>query len=173
MSDPVWLRFSWRLPGARFDYTVAPGYAVRAARREETDAVIACAIAAYATDPTWASILKNIEERLSARIRATLGQPGVHYAVAVHGDEICGVSAASLERHDGHNLITGTCVSAKHQGKGLGAAVLGDCLAWLRDQGLEEAQIFTDPTSVAAKRVYPRFGARCEPAPDYRAPELG
>jgi RimJ/RimL family protein N-acetyltransferase len=171
VNDPVWLRFSWRLRGRAFSYSVAPGYAVRIAQRDEIDSVIACALAAYASDPTWTGILKNIEQRLSARIRATLGAPGVHYAVAVKGDEICGVSAASLERHDGHNLITGTCVSSKHQGKGLGIAVLGDCLTWLRDQGLEEAQVYTDPAAVAAQRVYPRFDAKCEPAPGYRAPE--
>jgi hypothetical protein len=43
----------------------------------------------------------------------------------------------------------------------------------LKAQGLAEAQVFTDPRAVAAKSVYPAFGARREEAPDYRAPERG
>lgn len=167
----VWLRFSWRLPGAAFIAAAPAGYQVRAAQQNECEAVVASALAAYGTDPTWAPMMERIRERLSARIRATLGAPGTRYAVAVKDGAIAGVSAASLERHDGHNLITGVCVVPAHQGRGLARALLCDNLTWLRDQGLDEAQVFTNPASVAAQRVYPLFGARVAEAPDYRAPE--
>ena len=167
----VWLRFSWRLPGAAFIAAVPAGYQIRVAHRHECEAVVASALAAYGSDLTWTSMMERIRERLSARIRATLGAPGTRYAVAVKGGAIAGVSAASLERCDGHNLITGVCVAPAHQGRGLARVLLCDNLVWLRDQGLEEAQVFTDPASVAAQRVYPMFGARVAEAPDYRAPE--
>lgn len=170
MAD-VWLRFSWNLPGAAFLAPVPADYEIRAARVEECDAVIAAALAAYETDPTWTTMMDRIRERLSARIRATLGQRGSHYAVAVKDGEIAGVSAASVERHDEHNLITGVCVAPTHQGRGLARALLRENLDWLRHQGVEEAQVFTDPRAIAAQRVYPMFGARREEAPEYRAPE--
>lgn len=170
MAD-VWLRFSWRLPGAAFIAPPPAGYAIRAATKDECEEVVKAALAAYETDETWVTMMGRIRERLSARIRATLGTPGTHYAVAVKDGEIAGVSAASLERHDEHNLITGVCVAPAHQGRGLARSLLLDNLAWLRDQGLEEAQVFTDPRAVAAKRVYPMFGAQVDEAPEYRAPE--
>ncbi|MGE0093470.1 MAG: GNAT family N-acetyltransferase [Alphaproteobacteria bacterium] len=170
MAD-VWLRFSWHLPGAAFIAPAPAGYEIRAANEDECEAVVSAALAAYETDETWVTMMGRIRERLSARIRATLGTSGTRYAVAVKDGEIAGVSAASLERHDGHNLITGVCVAPAHQGRGLARSLLCDNLIWLRDQGLEEAQVFTDPRAVAAKRVYPMFGARVDEAPEYRAPE--
>lgn len=167
----AWLRFTWRLPGASFEASAPDGYAVRAGRREDCEEIVRVALAAYATDATWITMMERIRERLSARIRATLGAPGVRYAIAVRDGAIAGVSAGSLERHDGHNLITGVCVDPAHQGRGLARPLLADNLAWLRDQGLAEAQVFTDPSSVAAKRVYPMFGASVAEDPGYRAPE--
>lgn len=173
-GDPsVWLRFSWDLQSGRFDAVPPAGYAVREARAEDREALVRLACDAYASDAAWDPILGNIETRLSQRIRATLGASGVAYFVAETAGEIAALSAASLARHDGHNLITGTCVARAHQGKGLGRVVLGACLAWLKAQGLAEAQVFTDPRAVAARHVYPAFGARREEAPDYRAPERG
>jgi len=173
-DDPsVWFRFSWDLQAGRFDVAPPPGYHVREASVADREALVRLALEAYGSDATWDPILGNIETRLTARIRATLGTPGVAYFVAEMAGDIAALSAASLVRHDGHNLITGTCVARAHQGKGLGRVVLGACLAWLKAQGLAEAQVFTDPRAVAARHVYPAFGARRENAPDYRAPERG
>ncbi len=56
------------------------------------------------------------------------------------------------------NLITGICVDPAHQGCGLGSALLGGSLAWLRDNGLTMATVTTAADAIAAK-VYARFGA--------------
>ncbi|MFO0997491.1 MAG: GNAT family N-acetyltransferase [Alphaproteobacteria bacterium] len=166
-----WIRFSWRLPGGVFAADVPQGYRAREGRPDDCDSIIRAALAAYATDPAWATILGGIERSLTKRIRATLDAAGVHYAVVEHAGEIVAVSAASIERHDGHNLITGLCVDPRHQRRGLSRVVLARCLAWLRDQGLETAQVYTDPASIAGRYAYRAFDPIVTEEPDYRAPE--
>jgi hypothetical protein len=53
----------------------------------------------------------------------------------------------------------------------LSRVVLGRCLAWLRDQGVATAQVYTDPQSIAGRYAYRAFGARVTEAPDYVPPE--
>jgi GNAT superfamily N-acetyltransferase len=166
-----WIRLSWHLPGTEFEAAAPRGYAVREARAGVCEAIIRVALAAYASDPAWAPILGGIERNLTKRIRKTLSAPGIHYVVVEHDSEIVAVSAASIERHDGHNLITGLCVDPSHQRRGLSRVILGRCLAWLRDQGVATAQVYTDPQSIAGRYAYRAFGARITEAPDYVPPE--
>ena len=166
-----WIRLSWHLPGGTFEAEAPQGYAVREARAGDCEAIIRVALAAYANDPAWAPILGGIERNLTNRIRKTLTAPGIHYVVAEHGGEVVAVSAASIERHDGHNLITGLCVDPSHQRRGLSRIILARCLAWLRDRGVATAQVYTDPESIAGRHAYRAFGAAVAEAPDYVAPE--
>ncbi len=167
----TWIRLSWHLPGAAFEAEAPRGYAVREARAGDCEAIIRVALAAYASDPAWAPILGGIERNLTNRIRTTLSLPGIHYAVVEHGGEIVAVSAASIERHDGHNLITGLSVDPGHQRRGLSRVILARCLAWLRDRGVATAEVYTDPSSIAGRHAYRAFGASVTEAPDYVAPE--
>lgn len=170
-SGGPWIRFAWRLPGGVYEAEPPLGYAVREAEAADCEAIIRVALAAYAKDPAWTPILGGIERSLTKRIRATLGAPGVFYAIVEHASRIVAVSAASIERRDGHNLITGLCVDPGHQRRGLSRVVLARCLAWLRDQGLETAQVYTDPASIAGRYAYRAFDATVTEAPDYVPPE--
>ena len=106
---------------------------------------------------------------------------------ASRSDREIALSAVRERSHSSprHVLITGGAgfvgsnLAARLLSQGIPVTILDDLsrpgvehnLAWLRDQGLEEAQVFTDPRAVAAKRVYPMFGAQVDEAPEYRAPE--
>ncbi|MFN0044724.1 MAG: N-acetyltransferase family protein [Alphaproteobacteria bacterium] len=169
----VWLKFSWDLAGRAFEPRVPTGYTLRQARPDEVENVCRLALHSYRSDRIWDSIIAQIETRLGARIRATLGSPGTAYFVAAMGERLAGLSAASLAPHDGHHLITGVCVGREDQGRGLGRALLGACLDWLARNGLAQAQVYTDPAAMAARHVYPAFGAVCVEAPEYLAPEHG
>ena len=174
-AQGIWLKFTWDLAGCSFKPRVPEGYTLRQARPDEVEGVCRLALSAYRSDPIWDSIIAHIETRLGARIRATLGAPGTAYFVAAKGERLAGLSAASLVPHDGHHLITGVCVGREDQGRGLGRALLGASLDWLARSGLAQAQaqVYTDPAAMAARHVYPAFGAVCVEAPEYLAPEYG
>ena len=81
-----------------------------------------------------------------------------HFLLAVSGRKVVGLNGVALASETNMNLITGICVEPAHQGLGLGTALLGRALAWLRDQGLGRATVTTDVDAVAV-HVYDRFGA--------------
>src|SRR5262245_16984606 len=114
--------------------------------------------AAYAADPVWQPLVVDIERRVGARIRQSLGNSGAHFVVADDGPHLVGLSGVALDHPTGQNFITGICVAPAHQRRGLGTALLSASLAWLRDQGLSVATVTTDARSIAAG-VYQRSGA--------------
>lgn len=153
-----WVRFDWPLAGQEFEITVAAGYRLRAARPEDLDAMLAAVAAAYASDPAWTNMTDDIERRVGGRICARLSDPGAYFVLAECADGIVGLNGVAVKSTTGMNLITGICVNPAHQGRGLGVALLGRSLEWLRDQGLVQATVSTDKNAAAA-RAYDRFGA--------------
>jgi GNAT superfamily N-acetyltransferase len=121
---------------------------------------------AYASDPVWHGLTTDINRRVGDRIRASLCDPTAHFVVAEYDSRIVGLNGVALEHVTGQNMITGICVCPAHQGVGLGTALLGRSLEWLRDQGLVNATVTTDARSNAA-RVYARFGAIRTEGVDY------
>ena len=166
---PDWVRFTWQLPGRRFDAAPAPGYALRAGTVSDVPAMVRVVAAAYASDPVWASMRADIERRVGARTRALVGDPGAHFAVAACDGTLVGVSGAVVSHETGQNFVTGICVDPAHQGRGIGTALLADCLGWLRDRGLPEATVITERHATAAL-VYARFDARRDEGADYADP---
>lgn len=160
-----WLRFVWPLTGREFEMRLAEGYWLRAANADDLDAMSSIVSSAYASDPSWAGMTDDIEQRVTARIRARISDPEAHFAIAEFDGEIVGLNGVAVSSPTNMNLITGICVDPKHQGQGLGGALLGYSLAWLRDQGLVTASVVTDPNAVAA-RIYARFDAVTSPEPD-------
>jgi ribosomal-protein-alanine N-acetyltransferase len=153
-----WVRFEWPLAGRAFPEPALSGYRIRGAAREDLDAMLGVVCAAYASDPVWRELLADIERRVGARIRESLGDPRAHFVVAEREGRVVGLNGVALDHPTGQNLITGICVVPEHQGRGLGTALLSASLAWLRDQGLAIATVTTDARSIAA-RVYERLRA--------------
>jgi ribosomal-protein-alanine N-acetyltransferase len=160
-----------RIAGVQFTgHADRAGYQLRPAGRDDVDAMLGVVSAAYASDPVWREFIADIERRVGARIRESLGDPRAHFVVAEDGPRVVGLNGVALDHPSGQNLITGICVMPEHQGRGLGTALLSASLAWLRNQGLGTATVTTDARSIAA-RVYQRFGAtRIEGAPYPKAP---
>ncbi len=158
MTESQWVRFDWPLSGCAFPLPDVPGYRLRPAGPGDVDAMLDVVRAAYASDPVWRDLGADIERRVAARIRESLGDPGAHFVVAERGPDIVGLNGVALDHPTAQNLITGICVLPEHQGRGLGTALLSASLAWLRDQGLRTATVTTDARAIAA-RVYRHFGA--------------
>src|SRR5262245_45744634 len=166
MVEPRWVRFDWVLAGREFTAARVPGYELRPAVRGEADHMLGVVRAAYASDPAWRTLVADVERRVTARIRESLGKAGAHFVVARHEAAIVGLNGVALDHPTGQHFITGICVAPEHQRRGLGTALLAASLAWLRDQGLGSATVTTDATSIAAG-VYRRFGARRTEGVDY------
>jgi len=160
MTDKAteWVRFEWPLAGREFDLSVTEGYRLRPAEVADVDAMVALVGAAYESDPAWDGFVAKIQQRVGGRIRDRISDPGAHFVVVECDDGVVGLNGVALESPTNMHLITGICVAPAHQGRGLGAALLGRSLAWLRNQGLSSATVTTDAGAVAA-RVYDRFGA--------------
>lgn len=161
-----WVRFDWTLAGRCFEYSLADGYRLRAAQADDLAPMQNVVAAAYASDTIWAGKTDAIEQGVVARIRARISDSTAHFVVATHGGDIVGLNGVSLTSSTQMNLLTGICVDPAHQGRGLGVALLGQALTWLRDQGLESATVTTDAGAVAA-RIYDRYGATRTPNVTY------
>ncbi len=157
-----WTRFDWTLEQADLGSRVPDGYAIRGAVSADIDQMMEVIVVAYRSDPVWSGLEADIERRVGGRIRRLLGPTGgidgAHFIVAVHAEKIVGLNGVAVDHESKQNMITGICVDPEHQGRGLGTALLGCSLAWLRDQGVKRATVTTDVRSAAAA-VYGRFGA--------------
>ena len=154
-----WVRFDWPLAGKAFEVSVAPGYALRAGGMADIQNIRDVVVSAYGSDPIWAGKTAEIETGIMERVEARITDPSARFVVAEYEDRIVGMNGVALASDTKMNFLTGICVAPDHQGRGLGAALLGHSLSWLRDQGLALATVTTDKAAVAA-HVYRRFDAR-------------
>ncbi|NKB57314.1 MAG: GNAT family N-acetyltransferase [Alphaproteobacteria bacterium] len=152
-----WVRFDWPLKGRDFEISVADEYRLRAARPDDLEAMQRVVATSYASDAVWAGKTDAIEQGIGARIRERISDPAAHFVLAECGGQVIGLNGVAISSPTKMNFLTGICVDPEHQGRGLGTALLGQALAWLRDQGLASATVTTDADAVAA-RVYDRFG---------------
>jgi GNAT superfamily N-acetyltransferase len=157
-----WTRFDWMLDQADLRSPIPDGYTIRSAVSADIGQMMEVIVAAYRSDPVWSGLEADIERRVGGRIRRLLGPTGgidgAHFIVAVRAKNIVGLNGVAVRHESEQNMITGICVHPKHQGRGLGTALLGCSLAWLRDQGVKRVTVTTDIRSAAAA-VYGRFGA--------------
>lgn len=163
-----WVRFDWPLSGRDFEVSVADGYRLRAALSDDLSAIRRVVVTSYASDAVWAGKTDAIEQGVGGRIRERISDPGAHFVVAEQDGRLVGLNGVALTSPTKMNFLTGICVDPAHQGRGLGAALLGQSLVWLRDQGLESATVTTDAGAVAA-RIYERFDASRTVGVDYPA----
>lgn len=168
-EEVVWVRFTWPLSDLRVDVPAPRGYRFRAARAEELDDVIRVVISAYASDPVWRALLAGITDRMTQRIRETLGAADSHYLVAEFNGGMVAVSGIARAHWTDQNFLTGICVAPEHQRKGLGRYLLAASLGRLREMGLGIAKVYTEAGSLADQKIYPLFGSVREEGVDYPA----
>ena len=93
------------------------------------------------------------------------------FVVAIDNDRIVGV--AGIEVYEDAGLLRSVAVEQSLRGKGLGAALVSDRLAWARAQGLREIYLLT----TTAKDFFDRLGFEVTdranaPAAMQKAPEF-
>ena len=158
----AWVRHTWSLDGAEIRLVAPEGYDFDSASPDEGQRIIHVVLSAYASDPAWESMMSGITERMTERVKTTLGGGDADYLVARSGGEIVAASGVAREHWTGQNLLTGVCVLPEHQRKGLGRHLLGLSLFRLKRMGLRRAQVYTEAGSLADRKIYPLFGSRRE-----------
>lgn len=156
-QDVVWVKYVWDLPGQVFEMPLPAGYEVRSGRLGEAEMLAEVSVAAYASNPTWAPMIKSIRQRMTDRVMQTFGDEGSEYFCVVKDDEVVAVSGMAEKHWTRQNFLTGPCVLPEHQRRGLGVCLLAISLDWLQERGLAKGVVFTEENSIADKKVYPHF----------------
>jgi ribosomal protein S18 acetylase RimI-like enzyme len=162
-----WVRYRWDLTQLPVSLSPPATYNFRLATPAEAARLTEVVLAAYAAEPAWAPQLSTIAERMTQRIRETIGQANAAYLVVEQNDVVVGVSGVAETHWTDQQLLTGICVLPAHQRRGLGTFLLGESLRWLRERGLAQAQVYTEKDSMADRRLYSRFGSRREVGVEY------
>lgn len=160
--ENIWVRHTWDLDAVGIQLAAPEGYDFVSAARDEEQQIVRVVLSAYASDHVWKSMMDGISERMSDRIKTTLGSDDTDYLVARCDGEIIAASGVAKEHWTDQNLLTGICILPEHQRKGLGKYLLGLSLLRLKQMGLRKAQVYTESGSLADRKIYPLFGSRRE-----------
>lgn|GEM_PF-3572780 len=153
------MRFRWPLKGRQFAVPLPSGYEIRLVRKDEATSATRVVVDAYASDPVWRSMMPSITSRMTERVARAFDSSDSGVICATHRSQVIAISGVAESHWTGQNFLTGICVLPQHQRRGVGNCLLGASLTWLRDRGLEAAQVVTEEGSIADAKVYPRFGS--------------
>ena len=80
--------------------------------------------------------------------------------LALDGERVVGHLYVQREEHPvtRHVATLGIAVAASHRGRGIGAALMGECLRWARGVGVEKVLLSVYPHNTAAIALYRKFG---------------
>ena len=88
----IWVRYTWDLTSPPPNLTIPDGYSARAGKLGEHNSLANVAVASYASDPAWDSLISGIKDRLEQRNEATLGAQDTYYTVVELDGTVLGVS---------------------------------------------------------------------------------
>jgi len=125
---------------------------LRRGRRREHEAALDVDRAAFT--PFWRLDQAGLTEALTATAM-------VHFQVARDADGIVGYAVCGRAGHRGY--VQRLAVTPRRQGHGVGAALLGDGLRWLRRWGARDALVNTQEDNRRSLRLYQRTGFVLQP----------
>jgi ribosomal protein S18 acetylase RimI-like enzyme len=128
------------------------GIEVRRGRRREQEAALDVDRAAFT--PFWRLDRAGLAEALTATTM-------VHFQVARDEGGVVGYAVCGRAGHRGY--VQRLAVAPRCQGRGVGAALLGDGLRWLRRWGARDALVNTQEDNRRSLRLYQRTGFVLQP----------
>jgi [ribosomal protein S18]-alanine N-acetyltransferase len=103
--------------------------------------------------------LFGIEAWSSSTFRSELADKETrYYLVATEDDRVVGYAGLAILAHEAHVLTIG--VSVRHQGRGIGTALLRNLLAEADRRGASSVLLDVRVDNEAAQRIYQRHGFR-------------
>lgn len=128
------------------------GYKLRFGRPWDRDAVVA--IDRLAFEPFW----QFDRQALSEARRAT---PSHRFRVAVKDRSVVGYAVTGRAGHRGY--LQRLAVAPSEKGKGIGTALVADCLHWLHRRGAKTAMVNTQERNERAFTLYKHLGFKPQP----------
>ena len=122
--------------------------------------------------PDDASVLERVadevfDKAIDARwVSEFFADPRHHIAVAIAGDEVVGMATGVHYVHPDKPpelWVNEVGVAPSHQRRGIGRRLLRELFARGREVGCKEAWLGTEPTNLAARRLYAAVGGNDEP----------
>jgi GNAT superfamily N-acetyltransferase len=162
-----WVRYDWSLANLPAPIALPDGCELGLAGPTERSVVLETVLAAYASDPVWQPHLDAIRRRMGPRIDETLGRSDTAYLIVRHEGTWAAVSGVARRHWTDQNLLTGICVLPAHQRQGIGRALLLASLHEVRRLGSGTARVYTEPGSLADRKIYPLFGSVRTPDVSY------
>lgn len=157
-----WKRFRWDLTRLEGALNIADHYTIRAAQKDELDAIKKVISSAFSMDMAWTNAFKTLTPDLLKFIEDQFPEHAENTQVILHGSRIIGVSVIHPHSEAANHLITGPSILHEYRNRGLGSALLKASLEMLQKSGLTHAFGVTVDRSVAARFVYPKFQATIE-----------
>jgi ribosomal protein S18 acetylase RimI-like enzyme len=173
LQEIIWVRHVWDLDALEIRLIAPEGYDFDSASPDEEQQIIRVVLGAYASDPVWEPMMAGISERMTERVKTTLGADNADYIVARKEGKIVAASAVADKHWTDQNLLTGICVLPEHQRKGVGRHLLGLSLLRLKEMGLRRAQVYTESGTLADRKIYTFFGSRREEGVHYPGVDRG
>lgn len=159
-----WLRFEWDLNKVPTEGGEAlPPFLVRAAKKEERDAVLNVIASAFSMDTGWGDIKAAMIERLRKSALTSFEREIPACIALLHGGRIIGASLLQDEPEAESHLASGPCILHEYRSRGYGTLLLKASLDALHKGGVKKAHAITREKTIAARFVYPKFGGTAAP----------
>lgn len=137
---------------------MGPGFEVREARPDETDAVLA--LYGWLFEPPGMRPPRWDPERARVALAAAIETADAAVLVAEGGDGLVGLCTAYIDlesvRYGRRCWVEDLAVAPDRRSEGIGAALLGAARAWARGRGATHLELDTGDARVDAQRFYER-----------------
>lgn len=157
-----WKRFTWdlnKLPA--LDTHLPSAFNIRAASREEEQAVHGVIFTAFGLDTAWGDSIRLVRDFIETQLAASFAQRAVPCLVITHGTRIIAASALNVNEDAVSHLISGPCVLSEYRSRGIGTALLHESLEHLKAAGLQKACGISREAVPACRFIYPKFNSVC------------
>lgn len=169
MKSVRWKRFIWdltKLPS--LEAALPSHFSVRLAAPEDRRAATDVIFSSFLSDNSWSDTFKKVRSKLEAEIEQAFESTPIPLMVITHGQRVIAASLLDTAIDAESHLLSGPCVLSEYRSRGLGTALLHQCLSHLQTSGLTRACALCKEATLTAKFIYRKFGSvseDCDPEP--------
>ncbi len=166
MNTLSWLRFTWDL-GQLPDPPIEPPkrFSFRLAVRDDREMTTQLIKRAFGMDTEWYEGLPQAFGVIDPWMQKAFELKEVPCLLLCDGSRAVGASLLHHEPAAENHLISGPCISSEYRSRKLGTLLFDASLRQLQLYGVGTARGVAKEKSLAARWLYPRYGAQVEGYP--------
>ena len=146
------------------------GYRIRPASHEDRDVIAEINRRAWSGGITTHELLERRHGPIDGRpwgehivdaVAIHLADPDVTAFVAEHEGQVVGYAAAQIKRQEPSpdiGIVSYNAVAPEHRGRGIGTALIGEVMGYLKEQGARVLAVWTLEADEPACHIYKRLG---------------